>query len=559
MLSSLSIRDIVVARRLDIRFEPGLCVLSGETGAGKSILLDALDLALGGRGDAALVRKGAARGQVTAVFDVPSEHGALTLLDENGLEAESPIILRRLQYADGRTRAYINDQPASARLLRAVGESLTEIHGQKDDRLLDDADMHRRLVDAFGGLDDLAGRVRAAWKGWNTAQAALAAHEEGLRQAEREAGYLDHAVAELRELDPQPGEEDALAADRQRMMVAESVAALLRETLEMLGGEGALEGQLAGALRRLERDMERAGGLLDQPVLALERALAEASEAHEALAVALRASEFDPRELEQAEERLFALRAVARKHRVSVDDLPVLLADMEQRLAAIETGEARRRELVENCTVAGKAYDSLAAQLSEARCRAAARLDRDVMAELAPLKLDKARFQTAITTNREAPGPAGIDMAAFLVATNPGADPGPLGKIASGGELARFLLALKVVLARTGGALTMVFDEIDSGVGGAVADAVGARLARLAAGGRQVLVVTHSPQVAARGAAHYLVAKQEGGNGGAMPEVVVRQLDEQARRGEIARMLSGAQVTPEARAAAARLLEGQGT
>lgn len=548
MLSALFIRNIVLIEQLDLEFEAGLCVLSGETGAGKSILLDSLHLALGGRGDGGLVRKGAQQGSVTAVFE-PGGGQMAALLEQNGLEAADLVILRRVQYADGRTRAFVNDMPVNAGLMRRIGEALAEIHGQHDARLLADAASHRDMLDGFGGHADLVIRVAAAHAAWRRLAKALAVMQEQAAEAERDQDYLAHACGELEQLDPQADEEEGLAERRQLLMNSEKIAAGLHEASDALGT--GLTGGLTGAMRRLER-LPDAGGLMTGVLEAMERALNEAHEAELALSEAIRATQHDPDELERAEERLFALRAAARKHQTSVSDLPDMLQRLRARLEKISMAEHDLLQLREQCAAAETAFFHLAGDLSAKRQKTAARLDHKVMTELGPLKLDRAVFVTRVAPDISQPGPTGHDRVEFLVATNPGADPGSLGKIASGGELSRFMLALKVSLAASGGAPVLVFDEIDAGVGGAVADAVGGRLARLA-GDVQVLVVTHSPQVAARGRTHFLVRKD--GAGQDLPLVDVKELTGDARREEIARMLSAANITDEARAAAARLLE----
>lgn len=548
MLSALFIRNIVLIEQLDLEFADGLCVLSGETGAGKSILLDSLYLALGGRGDGGLVRKGADQGSVTAVFEDAGE-GLKDLLDENGIEASEQMILRRVQYADGRTRAFVNDMPVNAGLMRSIGQLLAEIHGQHDARMLADTGSHRDLLDGFGGHQDVLARVAAAHSAWKALQKQLAALEQQVIEAERDADYLRHACEELETLDPQPDEEEALAERRQVLMNSEKISAGLHEAADALAA--GLGGGLTGAMRRLER-LPEAGGTIPPVLEAMERALTEAHEAELVLQEALRSIEHDPDELERSEERLFALRAAARKHQTSVSDLPELLVRLQNRLEMIGNAEHNLHELQAQCASAEQAYLTHADKLSVLRRKAAEALDHKVMAELGPLKLDRAVFVTKVVRDEAVSGPHGQDRVEFLVATNPGAEPGALGKIASGGELSRFMLALKVSLAASGGAPVLVFDEIDAGVGGAVADAVGARLARLAAD-VQVLVVTHSPQVAARGQAHFLVRKD--GQDNELPQVDVSELRGTARREEIARMLSAASVTDEARAAAGRLLE----
>jgi DNA repair protein RecN (Recombination protein N) len=556
MLEALSIRDVVLIDKLDLEFGDGLCVLTGETGAGKSILLDAFSLALGGRGDAALVRRGANQGQVTAIFALPGNHPVLALLAANGIEPEATLILRRVQGADGRSRAFINDTSVSVQLLREVGQALVEIHGQHDDRALIDPSGHRDLVDAFGALSGEVARAAEAYDAWQRAEAERSRHESDIAASLTNAGYLGHALDELRVLNPQAGEEEQLAARRQVMMNSEKLAAELTETLDALRGEGTNGARLAAALRRIERQAPVAPDLLGPVAASLARVLEETNAAQSKVEEALAATAFEPEALERAEERLFALRALARKHKVPVDALAELVQRLEAELAALDTSEAKGAELARAAAAARKTYERLALALSAARKEAAARLDAEVAGELGPLKLDKARFTTHIETVELAQGgPSGIDRVAFWVRTNPGTDPGPLMKVASGGELARFILALKVVLAARGSAPTLIFDEVDSGVGGATAAAVGERLARLAEG-VQVLAVTHAPQVAAVANGHLLIAKEpvRGKDGEAMATRVA-SLAGEARREEIARMLAGQTITDEARKAAERLMK----
>ena len=555
MLSALSIRDIVLIDRLDLEFSSGLCVLTGETGAGKSILLDAFTLAIGGRGDASLVRRGAAQGQVTATFELFPDHPVLRLLADNGLEVDETLILRRIQSADGRTRAFINDVAVGVQLLREVGQTLVEIHGQHDDRALIDPSGHRDLVDAFGGLSGAAGAVAAAWESWKSAEDKRTRHAGEIAAIRANADYVSHALEELVELSPQAGEEEELASRRQLMIHAEKIAGELNEALDALQGEGTSGARLAAALRRVERQSGAGGALLDSVAEALERVLSETDAARAKIEEALAATAFEPHELERAEERLFALRALARKHRVGVDDLPALVARLETELAALDQGETLLEELAAGAKAGRDAYANAALALSEARIAAAGRLDAEVAAELPPLKLDKARLFTKLETSSvDNGGPHGLDRVAFWVRTNPGTEPGLLMKVASGGELARVILALKVVLAARGSAPTLVFDEVDAGVGGATAAAVGERLARLGAK-VQVLVVTHAPQVAALANEHMLIAKESvhGPEGEAMATRVL-VLDGERRREEIARMLAGQTITDEARAAAERLM-----
>ncbi len=555
MLTALSIRDIVLIEKLDISLESGLTVLTGETGAGKSILLDALGLALGGRGDSGLVRHGAAKGVVTAGFVLPKAHAALRLLEEQGIETEGELVIRRIQNADGPSRATINDQPVSLNLLRQIAGSLAEIHGQHADRALVDVANHRRLVDAFGDLEGQAGEVAKLWQALSDLTNELAEHRALMARAEAERDYIEHAVEELRVLDPQPDEELMLASARQVMMHAEQYAGALSEAESVLSGDS-VEARLNAALRKLERRKDTAGGRLDQACAALDKVLIEMNEANRALAEAQRSFSFNPADLEKSEERLFALRAAARKHKCTVDALAATRERFEKELATLTDGGQQLAKLEARTAAAQKDYDKAADLLSAARKKVAKNLDKAVQAELPPLKLEKARFETQITSDAGKPGPHGIDRVEFVVAANPGTPLSPLMKVASGGELARFMLALKVILAAKGSAPTLIFDEIDTGVGGAVADAIGGRLARMAQG-LQVLAVTHSPQVAARASEHMLISKMEEVGSHRMV-TRVQSLSEKSRREEVARMLSGAQVTDEARAQADRLLAAKG-
>jgi len=556
MLAALSIRDIVLIDKLDLEFGAGLSALTGETGAGKSILLDAFSLAIGARGDASLVRRGAEQGQVTATFELAPNHPVLFLLAENDIPLDdSVLILRRVQGMDGRSRAFINDTSVSAQLLRDVGRALVEIHGQHDERALIDPTGHRDLVDAFGGLTGEAAKLAAHYDAWQEADAARARHESEIAATRANADYVAHALEELRALAPEHGEEEALAARRQLMMNAEKIAGELNEALDALQGEGTAGPRLAAALRRVERQAASSGAVLTLVAEALERVLAETETARARVEEALSLTAFEPIDLERAEERLFALRAVARKHRVQVDDLSALTERLEAELAALDTSEGRAAELAEQAKAAREVYETAALALSKARAKAAKKLDAEVAGELAPLKLEKARFVTHIDTVDIADGgPAGIDRIAFWVATNPGTEPGPMMKVASGGELARFILALKVVLAARGSAPTLIFDEADSGVGGATAAAVGERLAGLAET-VQVLAVTHAPQVAALAQGHLMIAKEAvKGPKGEIMATRVAVLEGAHRREEIARMLAGQTITDEARAAADRLM-----
>ena len=547
MLRQLSIRNVVLVDELELEFEPGLGVLTGETGAGKSILLDSLGLALGARADAGLVRSGEDSASVSAEIELPAAHPVRALLDEQGIELEpgEPLILRRVLKSDGGSRAFLG-AGVPAGLLRDVGALAVEIHGQHDDRGLLNPKGHRALLDSFGRLR--LGEVEQAWSEVTRIEAELAQARTGLLAAERDREYLAHASAEIEALAPEEGEETRLAEERTAMQAGLKAGESLTGLDELLGGsEGALS-LLRQAARRIER------GAADHPLLAealasLDRALIEGSEAEDRIVRAAQALAFDPARLEQVEARLFDIRGLARKHRVEADALAALGEQMRAQLAAIDAGsehiEALDRELQEART----SYFQWAAGLSLARRDAAARLDATVMAELAPLKLDTARFRTAITPAEA--GPTGTDRVEFEVSTNPGAPFGPLTRIASGGELSRFILALKVALAEAGSAATMIFDEVDRGVGGAVASAIGERLSRLAERS-QVLVVTHSPQVAARASHHYRIEKSHGDGG---TRTTVRKLCDDERREEIARMLSGASITEEARAQASRLLD----
>ena len=553
MLSRLSIRDIVLIDRLDIDFADGLAVLTGETGAGKSILLDAFALALGARGDQALVRQGAEQGQVTAVFEVAAKHPARALLKANDIPAEDELILRRVQFADGRTRAFVNDQPVSVQVMKELGAALVEIHGQHDERALVDAATHRRLLDAFGALETDAAKVEKLWQTRSEAQAAADAHRAEVERAKREGDWLRHAVEELGKLSPQAGEESALAGRRTGMMQAEKVAEDLRDAHEVIAGANSSVPQLAGVIRRLERRAAQAPSLVEPAVKALDVALTALEETRGHLEQALRTADFDPAELERIEERLFALRAAGRKYNVPVDELAALAQRYKSDIALIDAGEDRLKALVAAAAKAEADYRAAAGTLSKARAKAATALDRAVNGELKPLKLERAKFSTEIVSDAAAAGPNGIDRAEFWVQTNPGTRPGPLMRVASGGELARFLLALKVVLADRGSAPTLVFDEIDTGVGGAVADAIGVRLAKLAAG-VQVLAVTHAPQVAAQATRHYVISK-DALEKGKRVATRVTEVAAEKRREEIARMLAGAEITAEARAAAERLIK----
>jgi DNA repair protein RecN (Recombination protein N) len=549
VLTLLDIRNIVLIESLTLDFARGLSVLTGETGAGKSILLDALGLALGGRGDPGLVRAGTDAARVTAEFSIGPDHSVRALLAANEIDVEacSPIIVRRQVKADGGSRAFVNDAPVSAGLLRELGGLLVEIHGQSDDRGLLAARGHRALLDSFAGLVPQLAAVRATWSDWQNARNAEAEAAARLEADARDREWLDHAVAELTALAAQPGEEAELAEERAAMQKGARLTDDLAAVDALLTGRDGGSDKLAQAARRLDR-IGAEHPLLGEAVEALDRALVEASEAEAKLAAAVQALDADPARLEATETRLFDLRAMARKHRIEVDALADLAEELKARAAALVAGTSSLKVLAAATREASAAYGAAATALGAARKVAAARLDAAVAAELAPLKLDAARFRTVVAAAE--PGPDGTERVEFEIATNPGAPFAPLIKIASGGELSRFVLALKVALAATGSAGTIIFDEIDRGVGGAVASAIGERLARLAEA-TQVLVVTHSPQVAARGAHQWRIAKAVVDN---VTRTAVVLLDPDHRREEIARMLSGADVTDEARAQAAKLL-----
>ncbi|WP_425038417.1 DNA repair protein RecN [Primorskyibacter sp. S187A] len=548
MLRALDIRDMLIIDRLELEFRPGLNVLTGETGAGKSILLDSLGFVLGWRGRAELVRQGQDQGEVVAVFDLPEGHAAHAILEEAGLPGGSELILRRINTSDGRKTAWVNDRRVSGDVLRQISETLIELHGQQDDRGLLNPRTHRDILDAFGGLESKRAAVAKAWSVKRAAAQALDAALAELRALKEEEDFLRHAVEELTQLAPEKGEDAALDAKRRLMQAAERIGEEVQRAASLLGPDGA-EGQAGDALRWLEGAAEHADGTLDAPLAAVSRALVELDDAARGISDALETMAFDAHVLEATEERLFALRGLARKHNVTPEALPELAETLAARLAALDAGAGNVAELEQASQAAREAYEAAAQKLRTARTQAAKRLDRAVMAELAPLKMERAVFTTEMSEAE--PGPSGSDAVAFRVATNPGAPSGALAKIASGGELSRFLLALKVCLSDAG-ARTMIFDEIDRGVGGATADAVGRRLQQLADSG-QVLVVTHSPQVAALGAHHWRVSKA------VVSGATLSRVDPLAREervDEIARMISGAGVTDAARSAAQSLLAG---
>ena len=553
MLKGLAIRDIVLIDRLDLAFAPGLSTLTGETGAGKSIILDALGLALGSRGDRGLVRAGADQGSVVATFEAAPRGPLREALDENAIPVEDELILRRVVTADGRSRAFVNDMPVGTGLLRRIGDLLVEVHGQFDQRGLLNPQAHRAILDAFGGLEASAQAVREAHRSWREATEEAERRRAELAAAGREEDYLRHRERELADLAPIAGEEDELAQRRQALVNREKLVSALGEALAAVAGDAGALARLGAAERRLERSAALAPELLDPAVAAISRALIEVGEAEAVLEAALRRVDADGDSLERVEERLFALRDAARKHRVGVDALPALLEETRTLLLRLDAGAGDLEEADRRAAAARTAFRAAAERLSAGRATAAARLAKAVEAELPPLRLERAKVRVSLEPLPDEQWSAeGAERVAFEVCTNPGQPFGPLAKIASGGELSRFMLALKVVLARLDAAATLIFDEIDAGVGGATADAVGERLARLATE-RQVLVVTHAPQIAARATRHYRVGKRVAGG---RTRVDVRELTLAERQDEVARMLAGAEVTEAARAAAASLMRG---
>ena len=549
MLRGLAIRDMLIIDRLELNFQPGLNVLTGETGAGKSILLDALGFVLGWRGRAELVRQGAEHGEVTAWFDLPQGHPAIAILEEVGIAAEDELILRRINTRDGRKTAWVNDRRVSGEVLRNLSETLVELHGQHDDRGLLNPRGHRQLLDSFADLDTLLTKTRSHWRALAAAKKEFGAAEARIAEARAEEDFLRHAVSELDALAPEVGEEATLDTQRRLMQAAEKIRADIAKAATALGLQGA-EGMVGDASRWLQGVAGDAEGRLDEPLEALERVLLGLDDAQRGVADCLDALSFNTSDLEDVEERLFAIRGLARKHNVLPDELRGFADDLRARLAVLDDGARDLAALTQSVAKAQADYDATAANLRSKRLSAATKLDAAMAKELAPLKMERAVFATLLSDAEQA-GPDGIDGVAFTVSTNPGAPAGPLNKIASGGELSRFLLALKVCLTQATEGLTMIFDEIDRGVGGATADAVGRRLAELASDG-QVLVVTHSPQVAALGGHHWRVEKQQTKD--ATRSTVVA-LDDAARVDEIARMLSGDTVTEAARDAARALIK----
>ena len=554
MLVNLSIRNIVLIEKLDLTWRAGLCTLTGETGAGKSILLDALALATGARGDAGLVRSGAEQGTVTAAFDIPEDKLVTRIMEEHDLPCEGQIILRRVQNKDGRSRAFVNDAPVSVHLLKTIGSALVEIHGQNESQSLTEGPVQLSLLDSYAGHGDKVDALKQKYNHLKECEEQLELYKNASMRAAAEEDFLRHALEELEKIDPKEDEEESLSEERTLLMNSEKIAGYITEALVLMEGDKALQSALNGALRQLEKVSDQAAGRLDTTITALERAVIEADEAQTQLLEASRDLVYDPQRLEQVEERLFGLKALARKHAVQVDQLPTTRTMLQQQLDDIESGADRLDELQQNVEKAFKDYEVLALSISKTRQQAAIKLDKTVMKELEPLKLNGGGFQTVLYHVTPSMGTAtGIDSVQFMASTNPGMPAGPISKIASGGELARFMLALKVALAEASEPLTMIFDEVDVGVGGAVAEAVGSRLKLLAENG-QVLVVTHSPQVAACGNHHWLISKSVDDDS---TMTRVEELSTQNREEEIARMLAGASVTEEARAAAVRLLGGQ--
>lgn len=552
MLHRLTIRDIVLIEKLAIDYENGLCVLTGETGAGKSILLDSLGLALGARADSALVRHGKEKGSVTAEFDLPGDHPFWAELAEQDIDQEDMIVLRRVVNADGRSRAYINDQPVSVGLLKKAGSALVEIHGQFDTQGLLNPVSHRGLLDAYGNLKKQAAQTRKVFQSWKRIEKDRIEAEAALEKARADEEYLRHMVEELGQLAPQEGEEEDLATQRQMMMHGEKLLEGLNQAHSELTNHKGVETMMRNAMRHLERIAEKAEGRLDEVIETLDKASEYTAMGIQALEQASQDVDLDPRHLEAVEERLFALRGAARKHDVPVTELHKLKEHFESQLNAVKAGDSALQSLKEKERLSRDAFMKVAEGLGEKRRACAQQLDQAVNAELTPLKLGGATFGTSFEKLAQDDwNEAGCDKIAFEISTNPGAPLGPIAKVASGGELSRFMLALKVVLAQADPIPTLVFDEVDAGIGGATAAAVGERLGRLAQD-VQVLVVTHSPQVAARGNQHLQVAKSEGKNG---VTSAIRPLSDQERTEEIARMISGEEITTEARAAANTLLK----
>ena len=551
MLRSLSIRNVVLIDKLDLAFESGLCVLTGETGSGKSILLDALGLAIGFRADADLVASGAGQSSVAAAFEIDPKHPAHAILADQGLDDDDSLVLRRVLSERGRSRAFVNDQPISVALLRRLGETLVEVHGQFETHGLLDPATHVRYVDVYGRHLTVLSEVEAAWNRWRDVRAQLVEAEEAQRRARADEEFLRHAADELARANPQTGEEETLASSRAMLMHGEAILATMNEAMADLARGGGVEQSLRLALQKLERAKDKVPGRLDSAIQSLERALIEANEGVAELERASAGLDIDPAGLERSEERLFELRRLARKHGVSVDGLVQLRAEIDAKLGGIDDGGAALARLAKEVDAARNAYVAVAKTLSLARGEAGEKLRVAVEKELPALMLGSARFRVSLAALAEPDwGPLGQERVLFEVQTNPNTAAGPINRIASGGELSRIMLGLKVALAESDSVPTLVFDEVDAGVGGAAAAAVGERLARLG-GAVQVLVVTHSPQVAARGRQHLRIAKKAEGKAN---RTDVAQLELNERTEEIARMLAGAEVTAEARAAAQSLL-----
>lgn len=553
MLAGLTIRNVVLIEHLDIQFRQGFCALTGETGAGKSILLDSLGLALGGRSESGLLRKGADQASVIAEFHIEKNHPAHNLLKAQGFESDTTLILRRVLGADGRSRAFVNDQPVSVGLLREIGETLIEVHSQFETHGLLDSKTHRGLLDAYAGLDDDVKAIAKLWQVWREAETALSVARMDAEKARADEDYLRHAVAELEKAAPEAGEEEQILIQRESLKHKDQVITALNESWDSISGDEGAEISISRAVRALQRVEDKIGTDIKPIIDALDRAGNELQDAIGRVQKATNDVDGGNISLEDLEDRLYALRGLARKYNCQADDLPSVFEDFSAKLSLIVRQDDVLSGLEAAVTAARKAYISAGEKISAARKKCADQLDKAVAKELPPLKLEKARFVTSVSTalDESGWGVSGMDDVRFLVATNPGSEPGALGKIASGGEMSRFMLAIKVVMAATGVAGSLVFDEVDSGIGGSTADAVGERLARLART-KQILVVTHSPQVAARAAHHWIVMK--GGDKDVRTNVIpLSELDQ--RQEEIARMLSGATITKEARAAAQKLLD----
>lgn len=554
MLTTLSIRDFVLIEHLTLELGQGLTTLTGETGAGKSILLDALGVCIGLRASPDMVRTDARQASITAVFDVPDRHPVFHELRESGLSIEdNELVLRRVIQADGRSRAFVNDEPTSAGTLRRLGETMVEIQGQFDLHGLLSPSHHRTVLDTFAHSESLLKAVQRCHDTWHTAKQDLSSAREDLEKAQREETYLRHATEELEDLSPEVGEVSKLETRRGLLGNVAGIQEAIGQAASTLIGDDSADERIGLAFRTLERAAERGGEALKPAMDAVDRASLEVNEALSLLGAVQAELDADPDELERVEDRLFRYRDLARKHNGDPDDLMMLLERFQRGLEALDDSSAHMANLEAAVSAGATAYDRAAASLSASRIKAAKKLDRTVMAELPVLKLERAQFETAVRSDPENRTPQGIDMVEFTAATNPGASFTAIQKTASGGELSRFLLALKVALANDNPLPTLVFDEVDAGVGGATAEAVGKRLQALAEN-VQVLVITHSPQVAAKGAEHLRVAKSDAKNG--QMKTTVIPLDADQRRLEVARMLAGDRVTPEAEAAAAALLKG---